>query len=144
MKHKKIILILFLVLILIGLGVFLFYNYNQYKYVKAVTYTELEEKINNQEDFVLVITQSGCSHCKQYLPELNRALKEVNFVAYELNIRKLTKEETTALTKYVSFSGTPTTVFFKEGKETTTLNRIIGYADKSKVIEKLKTLGYIK
>ena len=92
----------------------------------------------------MVISQTGCSHCKQYLPELNRTLKNVGLTAYELNITNQSKEETAILNKYVSFSGTPTTVFYKDGVETTTLTRISGYADQNKIIERLKSLGYIE
>ena len=109
----------------------------------SINVSDLESKINNKETFMLVISQTGCSHCEQYLPELERTLKEVDFTAYELNVTGISKEEGTTLNKYVNFSGTPTTIFFHEGEETTTLNRIIGYASKTKIIERLKSLGYI-
>lgn len=106
--------------------------------------SELETKINNKDDFILVITQTGCSHCEQYLPELDRTLKEINLEAYTLNISNLSSEEKTTLNKYANFGGTPTTIFFTEGKEKTALNRIVGYASKAKITERLKSLGYIK
>ena len=61
-----------------------------------------------------------------------------------LNISNLNQEETKKLAQYVNFSGTPTTIFFNEGKEKTTLNRLVGYANKDKIVERLKSLGYIK
>ena len=147
-RMKNILLYLVITILIIG-GILLDYklafknkNDNESNVV-SITVSDLETKINNKETFVLVISQTGCSHCEQYLPELDRTLKEIDFTAYELNITGLSKEEGTTLNKYVNFSGTPTTIFFHEGEEATTLNRIIGYASKTKIIERLKSLGYI-
>lgn len=147
MKNKNKILI-FLVAILIAIGMFLTYNFilkNKTTESKLIniTVSDLESKINNKESFILVISQTGCSHCEQYLPELDRTLQEVNQNAYVLNITGLDNESASTLNKYVNFSGTPTTIFFHDGVEATTLNRIVGYASKAKIKEKLKSLGYI-
>ena len=148
MKNKTRNIILFLVIaIVVATGVFLVYKlaFTEQKESKLVniSVTELENKINNKETFILVISQTGCSHCEQYLPELDRTLNEINKEAYVLNITGLNSENTTTLAKYANFSGTPTTIFFNEGIQKTTLNRIVGYASKSKIIERLKSLGYI-
>lgn len=147
MKNKNNILLYFIIIIIVLLGAFLIYRlaFHTKEETKLInmTITDLEAKINNKESFVLVITQTGCSHCEQYLPELERALKEVNLNAYTLNITNLDQEGNETLQKYASFSGTPTTIFFKEGTETTTLNRIVGYASKTKIMERLKSLGYV-
>ena len=144
MKNKKIWIILGIVLILVG-GCFLTYKLLNKKYsnIQSITVSELEQKINNKDSFVLVLSQTGCSHCKQYLPELNRTLKDIQFMAYELNITNISEEEQNTLNKIVNFSGTPTTVFYRDGVESTTLNRINGYANGTKVLERLKSLGYI-
>ncbi len=149
MKNKNRNIYLYsLIIIVILLGAFLIYKLafaqkNTGTRLLNIQVSELEEKINAQENFVLVISQTGCSHCEQYLPELDRALQEVNFNAYVLNITGLDKTNSDTLAKYVNFSGTPTTIFFHEGIEKTTLNRIVGYASKTKIIERLKSLGYV-
>lgn len=148
MKNKKNNLLLYLVIAIIVIaGIFLVYQLAFAKKEESklinVSVAEVETKINNKETFILVISQTGCSHCEQYLPELDKTLKEVNKEAYLLNITGLSKEDTTTLNKYVNFSGTPTTIFFHEGIEKTTLNRIVGYAAKTKIIERLQALGYI-
>lgn len=147
MKNKKVILS-FTVAIVAIVSLFLAFNFiikNKDRESKliSITVSELESKVNNKETFVLVISQTGCSHCEQYLPELERTLQEVNLNAYILNITGLSNEEASTLNKYANFSGTPTTIFFHDGEESTTLNRIVGYAAKTKIIEKLKSLGYI-
>lgn len=148
MKNKNIVLYIIIGLVVL-LGAFLVYKLAfQTKEAESklinIKVSDLVEKINNKESFVLVISQTGCSHCEQYLPELDRTLQEVDFNAYVLNITNLSEENSSTLGKHVNFSGTPTTIFFHEGEEKTTLNRIIGYASKNKIVEKLKSLGYIK
>lgn len=146
MKNKNLILYI-LIAIIVVIGILLVYKLafktNENTNLVDITVNELENKITNKETFILVISQTGCSHCEQYLPELNRTLKEVNLNAYVINLSKLSSEEATTLNKYVNVSGTPTTVFFHEGEEATTLNRISGYAPKVKIKERLKSLGYI-
>lgn len=146
MKIKNLIVYTSAAIILI-VGSFLLYKYvsnkEEFSNLISIGVKDLETKVNNKDKFILVITQTGCSHCEQYLPELNRTLQEVNYKVYSLNITNLNGTEQTTLNKYVKFSGTPTTIFFNEGKETTTLNRIIGYAGKDKIKDKLKSLGYI-
>lgn len=136
-----------IIAIIICLGAFLVYRLafveGKNDPVKNITIHELETKINNKETFMLVITQTGCSHCEQYLPELSRTLSQHDLTAYELNITNLEPEDKMILSKYATFSGTPTTIFFTGGIEKTTLNRIIGYASQSKIEERLKSLGYI-
>lgn len=136
-----------IVVLVILLGVFLIYKlafvHNEESKLIDIKVADLETKINNKEDFVLVISQTGCSHCEQYLPELDRTLKAVDYNAYVLNISGISSEESQTLSKYANFSGTPTTLFFNEGIEKTTLNRFVGYASQAKITERLKSLGYI-
>ena len=145
---NKIGILWFIIAAFVAIGIFLVYAFiikdttAESKLIN-INVSELESKINNEETFMLVISQTGCSHCEQYLPELDRTLQEVNLNAYILNITGLDSENASTLNKYVNFSGTPTTIFFHEGMETTTLNRIVGYASKTKIKEKLKSLGYM-
>ena len=148
MKNKIPNLKLYLIIIIVVLlGVFLVYKlaFSDSKYTNLVdiNIVDLETKIKNDDTFILVLSQTGCSHCNQYLPELDRTLSNYNLEAYILNISELDKENSQALAKYINFSGTPTTVFFNEGEEKTTLNRLVGYASKNKIVERLKSLGYV-
>ncbi len=145
MINKKNILITIVTLIILISGAILLASIFTKKDSKLINLTlpALKEKVENKDTFVLVLSQTGCSHCQQYIPELEKALKEVDFNAYLLNISNLSDEEYTDLTKLVPFSGTPTTIFFTEGTEKTTLNRIVGSKSKSEIIERLKSLGYI-
>ena len=147
MKNKNNIFFYVMMVILVILGAFFIYSLSSKSQEESklisITVDDLETKINNKESFVLVLTQTGCSHCEQYLPELKLALNEVNLHAYTLNITDLNQTQNETLESYVRFGGTPTTVFFKDGTEKTSLNRIVGYASKAKIIERLKSLGYV-
>lgn len=146
MKNKKFVFLFLVLLITVSfLGYFfLFHTKKQESKLISITANELENKIQNKDTFVLVVSQTGCSHCQQYLPELEIALQEVHLNAYVLNLSNLDKEGNALFSKYINISGTPTTVFFSEGTETTALNRIVGYASKAKIIERFKSLGYVK
>lgn len=132
--------------IIVLVGVFLVYKLaftNDENNLINISVNDLETKVNEKETFILVISQTGCSHCKQYLPELDRTLGEYDMEAYVINVSELSDKENKTLAEYVNFSGTPTTIFMQSGEEKTTLNRIVGYAPKNKIVERLKSLGYI-
>ena len=42
-----------------------------------------------------------------------------------------------------NISGTPTTIFIENGEEKSTLNRLVGNVAEYKLVDKLKTMGYI-
>ena len=61
-----------------------------------------------------------------------------------MNYTDLNKEDKKKFDDTISISSTPTVIFIKEGKESSVLTRIVGAEEDKKVIEKLKTNGYIK
>ena len=89
MKKKKIILAIALILLIgiVIIGLLLFKSINKYSNIISITPSNLEEKINNKETFIVVITQTGCMHCENYLPEFNRTLKELQLEAYQLMLQ---------------------------------------------------------
>ncbi len=109
----------------------------------SLTYSELEKKINNKENFILVITQTDCSHCIEYKPVLEQVLLDYNLTAYEIDQKKISSEEKNKLKDIANISGTPTTVFIVNGEERQTADRIVGSASRSKIIDRLKAMGYI-
>ena len=46
---------------------------------------ELESKLNNQDSFILIITQTGCSHCEAYLPVVQNVSNKYKVDFYVLN-----------------------------------------------------------
>lgn len=143
MKNKNKIYILasicFILLIIFGI-----LNIKDKKsYFKEIKYDKVIEKIDNKESFVLVLSQTTCSHCMDYKPKVESVANEYKLTIYYLETNLLSKKETEKFKKYITYTGTPTTVFIINGEEKTVANRIDGSVAESKIIEKLKSNGFI-
>ena len=113
-------------------------------YLKQLKYDEVMEKIQNKESFILVVSQTTCSHCKEYKPVFKKILKKNNLTAYYIEYDLLSDEEKKEFVKYINFDSTPVTVFLKNGEETTAATRIVRTRDEEYIIGKLKSNGYIE
>ncbi len=146
MRKKKNIILGVLVCILIILICTLLYiigKKSDFKSIEDINLTTLKTKIDNKEKFVLVITQTGCSHCMAYLPILEEIGKDYKLTFYDLNMTNLSDEEKVEFNKLVRISGTPTTIFYTDGEEQSTTTRLVGEKTKDKIINRLKSEGYI-
>lgn len=146
MKKKTylIILIILLILLFVSLGVlYIRKKEEENTLVYEINMQQLEEKINNKDTFILVMTQTGCVHCQSYLPTIKKVSREYGVTFYVLNRAKLSKEEYNRLNNIANISGTPSTIFIVDGEEKTTLNRLTGSIEKSRLVEKLISEGYI-
>jgi len=139
---KKIITFLgitFVILLLTGC--------NNNKYLQEISLKELYTKVENKETFILELSQDGCSHCASFTPTFKKVLKDNNVTAYNLNISKINEEEYFQFLKDFNNNeslGTPTVMFFVNGHEKTSMNRIIGSASEKEIIRKLKQNNYIE
>lgn len=106
-----------------------------------IDYTELMEKIDNKEDFILFIYQTGCSHCESFEPKLNEVIKKYNLEIYAINLKDLDDIQYEKVKNRTFVSGTPTTVYFKDGKKE---DKITGDKSLEKLMSFLKKAGYIK
>lgn len=146
MKKKTylIILIILLILLFVSLGVlYIRKKEEENTLVYEINMQQLEEKINNKDTFILVMTQTGCVHCQSYLPTIKKVSREYGVTFYVLNRAKLSKEEYNRLNDIANISGTPATIFIVDGEEKTALNRLTGSIEKSRLVEKLISEGYI-
>lgn len=152
-KMKKILIIILsiLILILIGLGIYTYYNKNKktddnkkYPYYHEILLKEFKKKIDNKDTFIIVIHQTGCPHCNSYLPVVKTISNDYKLDIYSINTTNLSEDEYYSLTDIIHYSGTPTTAFFIDGEETTSINRIVGTDSQKNVIERFKSLGFIK
>ena len=148
LKKKNIFLIVFVLLLIL---IFSFIvastlkrKENKKDYITYINVSELKEKIKNKDDFILVFTQEGCGHCATYHDVINDVVKEYDIEIYDINLTNVKDKDTADLNKIASISGTPTTLFYINGEEQTTLNRINGSTSKTKLVNKLKKMGYIK
>ncbi len=136
MKKKfKFLLIGIFIIFLTGCG-------NNTSTITDISYSELEEMINNDESFILEIVQTGCSHCEEFSPRFKAILKTHDLTAYSLNLYNLNEEDAKKFNELTTVSGTPTVLFFENGEETN--NRINGAVNNDKVEEELQEAGYIE
>ena len=145
MKKTVKILSLFLVLVLLVVGCEKQEetNITEVEYLKELTFEELEVKLQNKEDIILEIVQTGCSNCTAFSPKFESVLNEYEIQAYSLNISYLSDAGADWLESY-NVDGTPTVIFFEKGEETSTMKRIVGNQSREKVVSKLKANGYIE
>lgn len=110
-----------------------------------INYNELKEKIDNKENFVLCVSRTTCSHCQDYKPKLKKVGYKYKIDIYYIDVDLLNDDELKMFKNTVSFDGsTPITIFFKNGEEKTTATRIEGDVSEEKLINKLKTNGFIE
>ncbi len=111
---------------------------------KDISYSELNKKLENKETFFFVVVRDGCQHCEAFIPKVEEVLKEYDIKGYKLNYSDLSEKDEEDFTNKYGISSTPTTVFIKDGNETSILQRIEGNVSKEKLIDKLKKNDYIK
>ena len=142
-KRKNIIIVSSLILISI-IGIVLISSITASNgTLKKINYKELTKKINNKENFVLIVSRTDCSHCMSYKPKVNQIAKDNNLIIYYIDFDE-EKNKDKFLKEYNLDGSTPITLFIKNGKETSLLNRLEGDLEEEKVIERLKKMGFIK
>ena len=117
---------------------------SEYSNLIELKVSELKKKIKNKESFILLISQTTCSHCVSYKPVFNDVLKEHKLKAYYIEKDLLGVDDNSELNKIIEISGTPTTAFFVDGVEVDLSNRIAGNRPASTIEAKLRDAGYIK
>lgn len=135
---KKVFMIISLLVCVIGLT-----GCSKYKTYTELSFDEFQNKLNNKDSFVVVMGSSTCSACAMYKKTMQDVIKDKQVEIFYLGLDKLNDEQYSKIySKYV-IESTPTTIFIKDGTETTTYDRIIGAASYSKVVDALKKHGII-
>jgi len=143
-KNKKIFNIAVISLVVI-IGGLLIYNFFFKNSLIELDVNDVIEKINNEESFVLCISQTTCTHCASYKPKLEKISNNYDIEIFYIDIDKYEQDEINEFKKYISFDGsTPVTAFIKDGEETTASNRIFGDSSYSKIVDKLEKFGFIE
>ena len=134
---KKVVLLISL------LACFLFTGCNNKTY-DEISYDEYKNMVKTKETFVLYIGSSKCNHCRAYTETINRVIKDYDVDVKYINILDMTEKQYNEFKSQISFMGTPTTIFLKNGKEESHYNRIVGAQEYDKVVNKFKQNGYIE
>ena len=107
--------------------------------ITDIEYSKLEELIDNKESFILEVVQTGCSHCEEFSPRFKAVLKTNGKEAYSINLYNMTEEENKKFNELTtSVSGTPTVLYFEDGKETS--HKINGAVSNEKIEEFLEKI----
>ena len=112
--------------------------------VSEISYANFQKKLANKETFMVEVIQDGCSYCSEFAPVFSKVLSDYNLDAYSINLTNLAEAERKEFNNNFQINGTPCVLFFKEGEESSILNRINGNQPKDKIVEKLKLNEYIK
>ena len=113
-------------------------------YVKEISYNEYEELIKNKETFILEVMRTDCSACIKFSPKLKEVANKYKIEVKYINTDNITEEEYEKLEEKTGITGTPTVIFYNDGKEITKSTRINGSVSVDKIISKFKASGFIK
>ncbi len=142
-RAKKRILILVVICLVVLVGAVIADKMLDKSYLKEIKYNEVKEKIDNKDSFILLLSQTTCSHCMDFKPKLKSVANKYEVTVYYLETDLLSDDEATELKTYFNFKGTPTTVFVINGEEKTAATRIDGDVSEEKILTKFKSNGFI-
>lgn len=115
----------------------------EYKEYIDLTYDEFAKKLDNNETFVVLVYKTSCSHCQSFEPKLNKLIETYNLEIYSINLDELSEKQLSIVTNKTFVSGTPTMVFFKEGKNQRNIN-LVGDKDEEEIISFLLKAEFLK
>lgn len=80
-----------------------------------IDYNSYESKIQNEENFIVIIERTGCGYCESYMPIVETVANDLSIPVYYIDIADLTEEEYYALEDSNTYLkrenwGTPTTL----------------------------------
>lgn len=133
---KFIVLILFVLVFISGCG-------SKRTTYDEISYSDFKKLVESKESFPLVIGSSTCSACSLFRPTMEAFIKKYNIDVKYIDISKLSEDENSEFASIIGFKSTPTTIFFKDGEQTSTYYRIVGSEDMTGVVEAYKRMGYI-
>ena len=143
MNIKKKVIFLVSICIIILIGALIADRILGKSYFNKIEYKEVIEKINSKESFILVISQTSCSHCASYKPKIKDVANDYKIDIYYIDADLLSDKDSEEFGSYINYSGTPVTIFIKNGEESSAATRINGDASREKIERKLKSNGFI-
>ena len=111
------------------------------KTYKSLTYEEYDKKIKNNDTFLLFLWQTGCSHCESFEPKLKSVISNFNLEVYGLNMADLSEDEYAKVKNKTFISGTPTMVYFDEGKND---EKLVGEKSEEELLKFLVKIDYLE
>lgn len=115
---------------------------DEYSNIISIDYNSYQKLLNQNQSFILVATQAYCSHCHEYKPILNKVLKKLGLLAYEVELQSLKEEDREKFLEETGVTGTPTTLFYNRGI-TDYENSFVGKISEDELTNKLKNIKYL-
>ncbi len=109
-----------------------------------ISYSEFNKLKEENKTFPLVIGSATCSACSMYKPVMEQFISDYQVEVFYIDLSKLSDEDYGKLKAEITFDGTPTTVFYEDGKLTSFYDRITSAVSIDEVISKFKEKNYIK
>ena len=120
-------------------------NKTDFTEVKEISFSEYDSKIKDKDSFVLLVWQTGCSHCESFEPKMNKIVGKYNLEVYSLNLANLSEDERTKLGNKIHAQYTPTTVYIEDGTHKNTEDvRIVGDKSEEDIINFFLNINYLK
>ncbi len=142
-KAKKRAIIIVSICLVLLIGALIADNLLSKSYLIEIKYKDLVEKVENKETFILLISQTTCSHCMEYKPKVKKVANKYKVEVYYIEYDKFSDDEKKYVKEHFNFDGTPQTIFVNDGEEKTIAKRINGDASIEKIINKFKSNGFI-
>ncbi|MFS9247488.1 thioredoxin domain-containing protein [Streptococcus sp. HMSC072G04] len=86
-------------------------------YVKKIHLSEVQEKIDNKEDFLLYIGRESCPYCQKFAPKLAVAIQKTNQTVYYLDNDSKERKDITAFAHDMNIKTVPNLSSFKKGSK---------------------------
>ncbi len=139
---KYLWLIIIAVVIVALIVVITVFSDSEEDYIVESSIKEINNKIKDDDTFILYIKQTGCEHCKEFTPKFVRVLRDYNLKAYALNIAEFNEKEKALYEDNFDIDGTPTVLFIQDGEES--LITIEGDVPRETIISKLEATDFIQ
>lgn len=115
---------------------------SSYSNILTVKLDKVRKMIEDKESFVLLISQTYCSHCIAYKPVYNEVMSMNDLLGYDLDIATLSEADFNKFKALFDVSSTPTTLVFVNGEQqeeikigTLTKEDLTTYLKKYKIIK---------
>ncbi len=108
-----------------------------YEHIETISLADLEKKIVDKEDMVVLIASTNCYYSAAYEPIVDEVFAENDKVAYRINVTTLSDDEAQRLASYYHVQHTPTIFSIKDGYITAELSRTTTKEDLDKWLKAL-------
>ena len=114
---------------------------NEFKILKEINDIQLNSYLKSEKNLVVVFTITSCSHCLTFKPRIDNVAYNNNLKVYYIELDTLDTNVWDELREKYSISGTPTTVYFKNG---TKIDSIVGDQSEENIKQFFKKNNLIK